>query len=210
MFNSKKTFTIEMQAMWKRNRGGEHSKIGTNWNWRPAQMKWMQCSFQRHNNNKMTRIREFVSKCVVLLSLSAVQVIATPELFMDWEGQRMLSISSERCQVFVDRWGFYISSKKVSVLLLFHSILHGKIKKNAWKWNFARTKFFSNEISYMMQRGSIRHIGAQEMGFMINACSMMNKPIQNRPTFFIYPGKKTQIFGKNIMMKWCLFLQKQI
>jgi hypothetical protein len=40
---------------------------------------------------------------LVLLALAAHQASALPELFMDWEGQRMLSVSSERCQVFVDR-----------------------------------------------------------------------------------------------------------
>jgi hypothetical protein len=49
----------------------------------------------------------------------------------------------------------------------------------------------------MMQRGSIRHIGGQEMGFMINACGMMHKPLQNRPTFFIYPGEKIPFLNKN-------------
>jgi len=40
---------------------------------------------------------------VLVLAAALHQAIALPELFMDWEGQRMLSISSERCQVFVDR-----------------------------------------------------------------------------------------------------------
>jgi hypothetical protein len=40
---------------------------------------------------------------LVLAAAALRQAIALPELFMDWEGQRMLSISSERCQVFVDR-----------------------------------------------------------------------------------------------------------
>ncbi|XP_059490088.1 phospholipase A2 phaiodactylipin-like [Neocloeon triangulifer] len=98
----------------------------------------------------MASAREIWCTLLIAFCSSAATVIATSELFMDWEGQRLLSISSERCQVFVD----------------------------------------SNEISYMTQRNSIQHIGQQEMGYMIKACSMMDRPIQNRPALFVYPGTK--------------------
>ncbi|KAF4524266.1 hypothetical protein B566_EDAN012029 [Ephemera danica] len=48
----------------------------------------------------------------------------------------------------------------------------------------------SESITWMSERAAVREIGDNELDYMVEACSVMRRPADNRPSLFLYPGTK--------------------